>query len=632
MPKKILLADDSITIQKVVELTFSDGDYEVTAVNNGAKAVQKLSEMRPDIILSDIIMPEKNGYEVCEYVKSHPDFRNIPVVLLTGTFEPFDPDRAEKAGCDAVVTKPFESQSLIHKVEELIAQSASAAPAVAAEPEPEAASPWMEEPAAPVASPLGTGVFTPAAAAADSFTHDEDIFSAPVSPEATTEMPFETPAGTPFEAPTAAETFSSETRAFPRMSFDDLPQPGPASEPMSEPMSSPEPPSWPLASESPVSEVPAWPDASAEEPATPPPPAFASLETPMPSSSPFEEPPAGGETRSFPKMSFDDFPPTAPIEPVAEPVAQPESMSWNAPEPPAFEEETPAFGGETRAFPKMSFDDFQTPPAAPEASGWDAAPEAPAWSQPEAPAFEEPPAFTSEPSAFASEPGAFESESAPLESESPAFSAETSAFPKMSFDDFQTPAASFDEPQPMPEVESEPVIEDEPAPAEAAAEPLPWDEAPAAESEAFWSPASERPSIAPAADDSFSAPQPFAAPAQEELPSTYDDAAEETAIESEPEADEQPEWAAAMGAAASAEAAADEEEPVVPPPALAPEAPAMPIAAHSGDLTDEQVDRIARRVVELMSEKVVRNIAWEVIPDMAEMVVKERIRQLEAEA
>src|SRR5512142_1833282 len=139
MPKKILLADDSITIQKVVELTFSDGDYEVIAVNNGAKAIQKLSEMRPDIILSDIIMPEKNGYEVCEFVKSRPDFRNIPVVLLTGTFEPFDPDRADKAGCDAVVTKPFESQSLIHKVEELIQQSRAAAPAAAQQAD---SSPW----------------------------------------------------------------------------------------------------------------------------------------------------------------------------------------------------------------------------------------------------------------------------------------------------------------------------------------------------------------------------------------------------------------------------------------------------------------------------------------------------------
>src|ERR687892_1482395 len=135
MPKKILLADDSITIQKVVELTFSDGDYEVTAVNNGARAIAKLGEMKPDIILSDIIMPEKNGYEVCEYVKSHPEFRTIPVVLLTGTFEPFDPDRAEKAGCDAVVTKPFESQSLIQKVEELISNQAPAA----ATPQPEEA-------------------------------------------------------------------------------------------------------------------------------------------------------------------------------------------------------------------------------------------------------------------------------------------------------------------------------------------------------------------------------------------------------------------------------------------------------------------------------------------------------------
>src|SRR6266498_2496625 len=133
MAKKILLADDSITIQKVFE-------------------------MRPDIILSDIIMPEKNGYEVCEFVKSHPEFRNIPVILLTGTFEPFDPDRADKAGCDAVVTKPFESQSLIQKVEELIAAAQNAPPAAPpAEPEPESfaaeASPWEEEPPAPPEAP-----------------------------------------------------------------------------------------------------------------------------------------------------------------------------------------------------------------------------------------------------------------------------------------------------------------------------------------------------------------------------------------------------------------------------------------------------------------------------------------------
>src|SRR5476651_2418866 len=181
MPKKILLADDSITIQKVVELTFSDGDYEVIAVNNGAKAIAKLGEVRPDIILSDIIMPEKNGYEVCEYVKSHPEYRNIPVILLTGTFEPFDPDRADKAGCDAVVTKPFESQSLIHKVEELINQSQPST--AAAEPAP-AATPGLFDDV-PSFEP-------PPAAAADPFAHDTDIFAAApaATPTQSTEMPF----------------------------------------------------------------------------------------------------------------------------------------------------------------------------------------------------------------------------------------------------------------------------------------------------------------------------------------------------------------------------------------------------------------------------------------------------------
>src|ERR1700688_3522923 len=183
MPKKILLAHDSITIQKVVELTFSDGDYEVTAVNNGNKAIQKLSEMRPDIILSDIIMPEKNGYEVCEYVKSHPEFRTIPVVLLTGTFEPFDPDRADKAGCDAVVTKPFESQSLIHKVEELIENARSEAKTQPPSPSPfaPASSPFSGEsafgsasrapaptPPPPPAGKFSTGAFQP---------HGSDIFN-----------------------------------------------------------------------------------------------------------------------------------------------------------------------------------------------------------------------------------------------------------------------------------------------------------------------------------------------------------------------------------------------------------------------------------------------------------------------
>jgi CheY-like chemotaxis protein len=460
MAKRILLADDSITIQKVVELTFSDGDYEVVAVNNGAKAIQKLAEMRPDVILSDIIMPEKNGYEVCEYVKSHPEYRTIPVVLLTGTFEPFDPDRADKAGCDAVVTKPFESQSLIHKVDELIQAAQSnaptmpttavmperePAPAPQPQPEPAAASPWADEMPAAEESPFGSS-FQP---------HNNDIFgSAPsqVAESAANEMPFEMP-------PT--EAFSSETRAFTKLSFDDLQR-----------MPEPEPP------------------------APEPPPIH-------------EEAPAfGGETRAFPRMSFEDLEKmTEQPAPAPPPAPEPaESLPW--------EEQTPAFGGETRAFSSFGLD--------------------------------EPAAATPEPTPVVHEP------ESPFGEEAPAFSGETRAFTKLSFEDLQQMAAP---PAPAPAFEPEP--EPEPQPQRV-------------DSPVFDEPSTE---------------SPFAA--AEEVPF---------------------------------------EAPVEP------EISAPPAMALSGDIPDEVIDRIARRVVQMLSADEVKKIAWEVIPDMAEMVVKERIRQLESEA
>ncbi len=120
MPKKILLADDSLTIQKVVELTFSDSDYELVCVSNGQKALDRIRDDRPDLVLADVVMPEKNGYEVCEELKSNPATARIPVMLLSGTFEPFDRERAERIGADSIVSKPFDSQQLIAQVEALL--------------------------------------------------------------------------------------------------------------------------------------------------------------------------------------------------------------------------------------------------------------------------------------------------------------------------------------------------------------------------------------------------------------------------------------------------------------------------------------------------------------------------------
>lgn len=146
MPHRMLLADDSLTIQKVVELTFSDSGFELMAVGRGDNAVQALESFRPDIVLADVVMPGLSGYEVCERVKGQPGGEFVPVVLLTGTFEPFDRARAERAGCDSIVTKPFDSHALSNLVRDLLAKAATArssAPAPAAD-RPEDAPPPQE--------------------------------------------------------------------------------------------------------------------------------------------------------------------------------------------------------------------------------------------------------------------------------------------------------------------------------------------------------------------------------------------------------------------------------------------------------------------------------------------------------
>jgi CheY-like chemotaxis protein len=119
--RKLLLADDSITIQKVVDLTFADEGVRVIAVNNGWEAVEKLDEIVPDVVLADVFMPEMTGYELCEYIKQTDRLKHIPVMLLVGSFEPFDEAEARRVGADDILTKPFQSiRKLIDKVGGLV--------------------------------------------------------------------------------------------------------------------------------------------------------------------------------------------------------------------------------------------------------------------------------------------------------------------------------------------------------------------------------------------------------------------------------------------------------------------------------------------------------------------------------
>ena len=118
MSKKILLADDSLTIQKVVELTFMEGDFEVMAVSNGDDALGRLEEGEPDVVIADVHMPGADGFTLSKTTKEK--YPGTPVLLLVGTFEPFDEGAAQECGADAHLKKPFDSQELLRLVEDLL--------------------------------------------------------------------------------------------------------------------------------------------------------------------------------------------------------------------------------------------------------------------------------------------------------------------------------------------------------------------------------------------------------------------------------------------------------------------------------------------------------------------------------
>ena len=127
MAYKLLLADDSITIQKVVELVLAEEDFEIKSVSNGEDALNLLDTFKPDVVLADIEMPKVNGYNLCEKIKKNPLTSHVPVILLAGAFEPIDEELAREVGADDSVIKPFESQELISKINAALAMAFSEA-------------------------------------------------------------------------------------------------------------------------------------------------------------------------------------------------------------------------------------------------------------------------------------------------------------------------------------------------------------------------------------------------------------------------------------------------------------------------------------------------------------------------
>src|SRR5262249_52599955 len=142
---------------KVIGMVLPQEDFQLTLVDNGLEAIQRARDLRPDVVLADVMMPGKSGYDVCQTLKSDPNTSHIPGLLLAGTFEAFAENRARASGADAHIVKPFESQAFIDKVRGLVGMQPGQAMQPTYQPVSTAPMPVAARPAAPPPSVGGPG-------------------------------------------------------------------------------------------------------------------------------------------------------------------------------------------------------------------------------------------------------------------------------------------------------------------------------------------------------------------------------------------------------------------------------------------------------------------------------------------
>jgi len=122
----VYFIDDSATMREVIKIAFRRENINVVACNDAVSALAEIEKARPDVVISDVIMPAKDGYEVCQFIKNHPDLCGTPVVLMSGVVNRSVAERAFAVKADELLRKPFQPQDLIARVRQLLAHNGAA--------------------------------------------------------------------------------------------------------------------------------------------------------------------------------------------------------------------------------------------------------------------------------------------------------------------------------------------------------------------------------------------------------------------------------------------------------------------------------------------------------------------------
>jgi DNA-binding response OmpR family regulator len=126
--KKILIADDSQTVLLLHQLLLADRGYQLLTARDGQEAVGKAVAEHPDLIILDVIMPRMDGFAACQALRANESTRDIPIIMVTSRGEPQHVQRGFECGCSDYITRPFNGNELLDKLERLLLQGASAKP------------------------------------------------------------------------------------------------------------------------------------------------------------------------------------------------------------------------------------------------------------------------------------------------------------------------------------------------------------------------------------------------------------------------------------------------------------------------------------------------------------------------
>ena len=172
MPK-VLVVDDSLSVRKVVQRALESKRIEVLSAASGGEALEQIGREAPDLVVCDVIMPDMDGYQICEFVKKHPTLGGTPVLLISGIVNSTVLERAAKVHSDDVMRKPFAADELLHRIESLLPTQIRLAVS------PSAAPPAVPTVSAPVAPSPGERRSAPVVAERPAHTPEPVVVATP---------------------------------------------------------------------------------------------------------------------------------------------------------------------------------------------------------------------------------------------------------------------------------------------------------------------------------------------------------------------------------------------------------------------------------------------------------------------